>query len=186
MQINKLAVVLAASACCLNASAAVNWSWKLTSHASKINYGQIETVTINATFENLATSNENLTIPDAILYYTASASGIYSGVDGDGTPGQTAVVYGFLAALNLQPGQSSSVTLESLIPIGSAPIGSYSFSAAIEGSGVARTSTVSDFQWNVLGVPQTPPVPEPSTIALLLAGLSLVTFRSHFKNKADR
>lgn len=184
MQISKLATILATSALCVNVSAAVNWDWKLTSHASKTDYGQIETITIDATFENLATSTGNLTIPSAALFYTASASGIYNGVDGDGTPGQTAVLYGFLAALNLQPGQSSTIALESLIPISSVPVGFYSFTAAIEGSGIPRTSAVSAFSWNVLGVPQTPPVPEPSTIALFLAGVSLVAYRSRSKNRA--
>lgn len=167
-----------------NASATVNWDWRLTSSSGTQVYGQAEIVTINATFENLVSSTGNLTIPNATLFYTTSQGGIYNGVDGDGTAGQTAILYSYLAALSLSPGQSSSITLASLIPLLPIPINSYTFDASIEGTNIPRTAA-NTFNWSVSANP--PPIPEPTTLVLMSIGLAAITLaKKKEKSKAIR
>ena len=165
----KLATALAAAVAVGNASAAVDWEWTLASSSNKQLYGLSETVTINATFENFASSTGNLTLPNAVLFYSTSQGGIYNGVDGNGLAGQKAMLYSFLANLNLVPGQSSTVTLVSLQPIGSVPVNSYSFDAGIEASTLAsRKAVANPFTWSVTAVP------EPSQYSLLGLGLLVI------------
>jgi hypothetical protein len=118
-------------------------------------------------------------IPGSQLFFAPFSASVNPAGDWFGATGQTWLLPAgtYWAAFEVRPGQTFDGGMPSPAP---SPLGAYSFTFG----GVYQTSIDLDFGVRILGT-QVAAIPEPSTYALMLAGLGFVGFVANRRRKAQ-
>jgi Caspase domain len=149
------------------ATAQLNWSWTIEGPLGRTIFGQDESFTLNARFLNSSVSTQTLNFQNPALYASFSQAGIYNSVSGQNVPGGAQALYDQLRSLNLAPGQGALLPLITFLPIGSVPIGTYTFTEYIQSQNLGYSPAVFPFTFSVVNKPP-PPTASPRVFGLFI------------------